>query len=314
MLSPAEDEAGGTHSDLGADVGAVIDGVAGHGEEFFPLLRLHRILEQRIGDGQAGFFGELRHPREFVFKRGEVGGHFEDSEARGLQSASDSDELIAIGEGAWDRDAIFGQMEHRARGGKPERAGADTVFDDFGHLSDVVLVRGFVVGAALSHDVGAHGAMRDVGCDVDRARLFVERVEIFGEALPIPFDAFGECGPRDIFDPFHEPDEPFVLIGFGGSEPDAAIPHDDGCDSVPAGGGHVGVPSGLAVVVGVDIDPAWGDEVSVGVDFAFAFLGDIADSGDFAVKDGDIAVEGGLAGAVDDFGVADNEVVHFDSS
>jgi hypothetical protein len=42
--------------------------------------------------------------------------------------------------------------------------------------------------------------MWHVGGDVDRARQLLERVQILGEALPVPRDALGERGAGDVLD------------------------------------------------------------------------------------------------------------------
>ena len=122
--------------------------------------------------------------------------------------------------------------------------------------------RRLVPRAAVAHDVGADGAVRHVRRDVDRARQLLERVEVLGEALPLPRDAFGERGAGDVLDAFHEADQPLVAIGGGGREADAAVAHDDGRDAVPRRRRHLGVPRRLAVVVGVDVDEAGRDDLA----------------------------------------------------
>ncbi len=129
----------------------------------------------------------------------------------------------------------------------------------------------------------------------------VEGVEVLGEGLPPPFDAFGQRRARDVLDPLHQPDQPVVSVGPGRGEPDAAVAGDDGGDPVPAARGQHLVPGGLAVVVGVDVDPARGDQQPVGVDGPGRRLaGGGADAGDRAPVDGDVGGAGRCAGAVDD--------------
>jgi hypothetical protein len=60
----------------------------------------------------------------------------------------------------------------------------------------------------------------------------------------------------------------------------------------------------------VDVDEARGDEVSGRVDFAPSRAGLGADRSDLAAIDSDIANEAGLAGSINDFSIADYEVMH----
>jgi hypothetical protein len=60
----------------------------------------------------------------------------------------------------------------------------------------------------------------------------------------------------------------------------------------------------------VNIDESGRDEESGRVDFAPTRAGLAADRSDLAVIDCDIADVRGLAGAIDDFSIADYEVMH----
>ena len=202
-------------------------------------------------------------------------------------------------------------MGEGAGGGEAERAGLEAFLDDGSHLLDVLRVGVLVAGAAVAHDVGADSTVGDLCADVDGFGQAVEEVEVFGEGFPAPFHALGEGGAGDVFDAFHETDEPVAAVGGGGGEADAAVAHDDGGDAVPEGGGEEGVPGDLAVEVGVDVDEAGGDEFAVGVDFFAAEVVDFADErrrrpSSMATS----ALAGGRAGAVDDESVADDEIVH----
>ena len=101
-----------------------------------------------------------------------------------------------------------------------------------------------------------------------------------------------------------------MAVGGGRGEADAAVPHDDGGDAVPAGGSQQGVPGDLAVEVGVDVDEAGGDDEPGGVDGLAAVGLDAADGGDPAVVDGDVALVGGLPRPIDNSAVADDQIVH----
>ena len=95
-------------------------------------------------------------------------------------------------------------------------------------------VAGFVLRAALAHHVRAHRAVRHLRADVEHLRRAVDRVEVLGEVLPLPLDAFGERGAGNVLDAFHQADQPVVLVGFRRREADAAVADHDGGDAVPA--------------------------------------------------------------------------------
>ena len=94
----------------------------------------------------------------------------------------------------------------------------------------------------------------------------VERVEVLGERLPAPVDALGERGAGDVLHALHQADEPLLVAGAHGREPDAAVAGDDGGDTVTRRRLEQRVPRGLAVVVRVDVDEAGRDEQPGGVD------------------------------------------------
>ena len=130
-----------------------------------------------------------------------------------------------------------------------------------------------VVGAAVAHHVAAQRGVGHLGAEVDGLRGGVERVEVLGEGLPLPGDALVQRGAGDVLDALHQGDQPLVAVGAHRGEADAAVAHHDGGDAVPGGGAEDGVPAGLAVVVGVDVDPAGRDDEALGVDLAPARAG-----------------------------------------
>ena len=67
-----------------------------------------------------------------------------------------------------------------------------------------------VIGPPLAHDVGPERTVGHLGGHVDGARLALNGVEVFGEALPLPFDALGKGCAGDVLHAFHQADEPFL--------------------------------------------------------------------------------------------------------
>ena len=308
--APGHEDAVSAQRDLRDDVGAFGVPLGGFGHLLFPGQLLGDGLEHGEGDGEAGFLAQRAHPAELVPLAAEIGGHFEDAMAGAGDGAADADELFLGGGGAGDEFAVDGLVEDGARGREAECASLQAFLDDGRHLGDFMFGGVFVAGAALAHHIGADGAVGDVGGDVDGAGALFEGIEIFGEGFPVPAHPFDERGSGDVLDALHQADEPLVAIRPGGGEADAAIAHDDGCDAVPAAGGHFRIPGGLAVIMGVDVDEAGGDVKASGVDFGAALCGHLADDGDAVAVDCHIALEGGVAGAVDDGAAADDHIVH----
>ena len=98
--------------------------------------------------------------------------------------------------------------------------------------------------------------------------LAAEGVEVLGVAGPVPRDALDHGAAGDVLDAFHQRDQPVVTIGRGRGEPDAAVAHHHGRDAVPAGRRQPRIPSGLRVVVRVDVDEARCHQQAVGIDRA----------------------------------------------
>jgi hypothetical protein len=149
-----------------------------------------------------------------------------------------------------------------------------------------------------------------LGADVDHVGVGGDGVEVLGEGLPAPADALAQRGAGDVLDALHQADEPVVAIGCHRGEPDAAVAHHHGGDAVPARRRQQGVPGGLAVVVGVDVDEPGRDQGAVGVDLLAGRAGDTADLGDAPAGDGDVRGPGGVPRPVDDRAAPDDQIVH----
>jgi hypothetical protein len=62
--------------------------------------------------------------------------------------------------------------------------------------------------------------------------------------------------------------------------------------------------------MGVDIDPAGRDQQAAGVDFAPPGASLTSNRGDFAASDCDIAIKRRRSRAVNDFAIANDEIIH----
>ena len=187
---------------------------------------------------------------------------------------------------------------------------AHAFLDDARHFGDVGLGRDRAGLFAVAEHIGAHRAVRNVARDVDGAGQLFERVHIFGEGFPVPRHAFGERCAGDVLDPFHQADQPFVAVGLGGGEADAAIAHHDGGDAVPARRRHFGVPRRLSVIMGVDVDEAGGDDLAGGVDFLASRAEVFTHRDDPVAVDRDVRDKGRSARTIDDGAAANHQIMH----
>ena len=182
--------------------------------------------------------------------------------------------------------------------------------DESAHLGDLGIGGGDgMIGPPVAHDIAAERGVGDLCADVHDARHRFECVEVLGEALPRPLDAFVQRSAGNVLDAFHQVDEPLTAVGFDRREPYAAVSHDCGGHAVPRRRRDIGVPRGLAVVVRVNIHPARGDQQAIRVKFGAARTRYLADDGDDSVVDGDIRRSGRSACAVDHGAPANYQVV-----
>ena len=138
-------------------------------------------------------------------------------------------------------------MVERARCGEPERAGAHAFGGDASHLGDLFGGRRLAVGAALAHHEQAQRAVAHLRGEVDVVRSALERIEVLGDAAPVPRQAFVQRGAGDVLDAFHQLDELVVVLRRTGANPTPQLPitivvtpwPDDGWSC----GSHVAWPS-----------------------------------------------------------------------
>ena len=186
----------------------------------------------------------------------------------------------------------------RARAGEADGAGAHGVGRQRAHGRGVLLRRIFEAGAPLAHHVEAERAVGELCRHVHVVGSGLDGVEVRPEALPRPLDPLVQHGAGDVLDALHEGDEPVVRVGPHRGEPHAAVAHHGGGDAVPARGGHAGVPGGLAVVVGVDVDETGSDQEPVGIDLLTSGGGHRPDGGDRPAVDRHVGRLGLAAPAV----------------
>jgi hypothetical protein len=150
--------------------------------------------------------------------------------------------------------------------------------------------------------------MRQLRADVDVETAVRKPVHVVGEAFPGPRNAGAQHRLGNVLDALHQLDQPQMIVRPAGREADAAIAHDHGRDAILRRGRDVLAPGDLAVIMGVDVDKACGDELASGVDLVLACVGDLADLGDAAVLDRDIGLEQIAAAPVSNGAAANHEV------
>ncbi len=171
----------------------------------------------------------------------------------------------------------------------------------------------FVGRAPITHHVTTDRAVGDLRTEIDRVVPGVERIKELLEAFPLPRDAFGHSRARDVLHALHQFDQPLVTVGRRRSEADATVAHHDRGDTVPGRWREVRIPRRLSVIVRVNVHPARSEEEPGSVDFTtgvptFPGRRHLSDQ---AVRDRDISRPALVAGAINEIGVANHEVVHY---
>jgi hypothetical protein len=152
--------------------------------------------------------------------------------------------------------------------------------------------------------------MRGLGCDVDDALAALQRIHEIRKGLPLPGQSCGQHRVRNFLDPIHQVHQGLAMMLLHWRETHTAISEKDGRHTMPARGCQQRVPHRLTVVVRVHVDPSRRNHQAHGIDLAPGRSLLAADGGDPAFCNGNVAAEGGLAGAIHDRAATNNDVVH----
>ena len=138
----------------------------------------------------------------------------------------------------------------------------------------------------------------------------LDRVEELGEALerPVAADAREQRVERHALDALERAQHQLAVRRSRGGDAEAAVAHDDRRDPVPGRDRQHAVPEDLGVVVRVDVDEAGRDDRALGVERAAGGAADVAQRGDAAATDAEVAAPRRGARAVDQRAAADQEV------
>ena len=285
--------------------------VGGHAavDRLAPEVRCEVGLQHLVRDGDTGAGGDLRHPGEFVVEVPHVAAPPRRRGARPCPAPRRSPPARrprpssrpparrpwpGAGPSASSRRRSLPHARPRARW-RPSRRSPP---------------RRRVVPPALAEHVGAQGPVGHQARHVEHPRRPLHLVEVLPEGLPVPRHALGERRAGDVLHALHELDQPRAIGVPRRGEPHAAVAHDDGRHAVPTRRRDLGVPGGLAVVMGVDVDPTGRHQLPLGVDLAPGRAVDLAHGADDTAIDRDVADAGGPARTVGDRAAPDDQVVH----
>ncbi len=283
----------------GGSAGRVRIAVAGHvmlaGGVIQP--RQHFAAAAPVVD--AGAF-QVRHPHR--------GAAVVADRARFVQCGQDAGELVAqMGGVEAIGGQVAGQFQHLARGrgerggvGQPgaqaKRALGDRRAQLRPHRRDLL-----VAGGAIQpiHVVLAQRGVPDQRGDVQCRTCVLHRAPVVGEARIAELARLAEQVHR----------VGYRVGGVHRTGTDAAVADHDRGDALRQLAGHGGIADDFQIVVGMHVDEAWADRPPAGVDDARRVAVQAAHRGDAAGADADVAARAGGTAAIQQQGIADQQVV-----
>ncbi len=305
-----EQQAHGSGSHLGPDREPVGCCPLNLPEQPTPRLRPVVTLGQRDRERPAGQLHQPSHHGELALGVGrEVRDELDDAVSRVGHAENDGLELRRPRLQGGGRVTRRRAVVQRARGREPEGARSHGLGREAPHGGRVLFRRLLQAGRTLAHDVETERTVRKLCTQVDVVGPSFHRVEVLPEALPRPVDPFVEHRAGNVLDALHQFDQPVVRVGSDRSEAHPTVAHHRGRHAVPARRLGVRPPGGLAVVVGVDVHEAGGDQLALRVDLFGAASLNVADRDDGAGVDGDVSHEGLSAQAVGDLAASDHQIV-----
>ena len=152
--------------------------------------------------------------------------------------------------------------------------------------------------------------MRQLDSDVDVVGAAVHRVHILGEAFPFPRKAFVKRRAGDVLHPLHQADQRVVIRWTDRRETDAAVAGDNRGCAQRRGRIDPRRPADLTIVMGVDIDPARGQQQAVGVNLPPGGAGDAADIRDAVALHRHVRREARTPRAINDGRAPDHQIMH----
>jgi hypothetical protein len=225
------------------------------------------------GEGHAALDAKLLHPGLLVLAClgvviGGFAGKLHDPGAKLRHHPGQFLDLVPVGHAAGHRLARGRAVDPGARRGKTDGAGADRLRQLPFHGGEIVAAGGLLHGA-FAHDMGAQRRMSHIGGIVDAFGQFVDGIEIFGEAVPGPGNPRLHGVDGDILGHLQVVQHQIHVRRRARCQREPAIAHDHAGHPMPAGIGADGVPEDLGVHMGVAVDEAGRDHMTLGVDNFF---------------------------------------------
>jgi hypothetical protein len=271
-----------------------------------PLIRPpHRLAQRVVDDHPPARLGEAAHHAVLQLDILPAAG-LDRAGAQIAQHIGERENLTLIGPQRRDRHALRIEMPLLARHRETERAGFHALAHDVLHRLDLVVGRARLL-AVVAHHVVAHRGMADQIADID-AEPLVEMIHVLRDRLPVEIDRL-QHRHRDRFDIGEELGEPLLGAAPDRRQAQRAIAENDRRRAVLGRERAQRVPGDLRVVMAVVVDKAGGDRAAVGIDDLVGGAGELADLGDLAVLDPDIAAERRHARPVDNEPVLDQQIV-----
>ena len=291
-------------------------------DHHLPVFLIGIELDERVGQRAARDFGDLHDP--VMLGKPCVAAGFvkqaraDTTERDDLECAlagithrlGHAEQFIIIGKGAGDMRTGAGEMFKQPRAGKANRACIHGFTHKGRHLRDIICRCRLMVDCTITHNEHPQWGVRNVASDVHRVFASRQPVEIIGEGLPIPVQSFIKDDAGDFLDSFHQLDQRLLMLGQHGGKTNAAIAANRGGHAMREAGVEPVVPQKLAVIMGVDVDKAGGDNRASGVDHFARIARNGADLDDQAVLDRDVRRIASCTRAIDNRAAADNQIKH----
>ncbi len=196
----------------------------------------------------------------------------------------------------------------RLRRRQPQCTVAKRNTEQRGHLFDL-LRRRLATHRVIAHRRQPNRTVAHQKTGVD-GRAPVESCQPVAERRPLPVEAGAQRFERHTLDPGQHPGEVVLLVGPRGSEREATVSAEHRGDTVLHRRARGGIPEQLGVVVRVQIDEARRERLPLRVNGFRCLFVDVPNRDDAPVLDPNVAATDGRACAVDDLGVADQQVEH----
>ena len=226
----------------------------------------------------------------------------------GAHLLAEGQHLAAVRVARADRPAVTVGVGARLRGREPKPSRLERLGQQRPHRGDLVVGRD-LFAPLRPHHLAAQRAVPHQEPGV-HAQPPVERTEVLGEAGPVPRDAVLQGGQGHALHLGHHLADVVGILGIDRGQSEAAVAADHGGHAVHVGGGGLGVPEQLGVVVRVRVDHPGGDDQPGGIELGGGGLVDLAHGDDPPVADPDVSDATGLTGAVDERAGSDDVVEH----